>query len=64
MIAVGSWIVLKLFLAILLGAFEEEHEEEEEKAAAARKAEEEDDALKRSKSRTSRKRVKPPQETA
>ena len=31
--AVGAWILLQLFLAILLGAFDEEHEEEEAEEA-------------------------------
>jgi len=40
LVAVGSWVALKLFLAILLGAFDEEHEEEEEEEReAASKAE-------------------------
>jgi hypothetical protein len=30
LVALGAWVVLKLFLAILLGAIEEEHEEEAE----------------------------------
>ncbi len=30
LVSLGSWVVLKLYLAILLGAFDEEHEEEEQ----------------------------------
>ena len=53
-----------MWMAILLSGDGAPYADEEEKAAAARKAEEEDAALQRSKSRASRKRVKPPQAKA